>query len=158
MPDPEDPTPEAAQDRDTRTDAAGFDVTPPPGTRDIGNKSHGLSDGPPPDREGWREFDATAEWKGDAPYPAEADEPETDADLPDQAASGDVVEQVATLLEQDADTLIDDLSVEKRGATIVLRGIAASQADRARAEDLALSVPGVETVDNQLGADAEDRP
>jgi hypothetical protein len=71
MPDPKDQTPKDAEDREGRTDAAGFDVTPPPGAQDIGSKNPGLSDDPMPEREGWREFDATAEWTGDDPYPEE---------------------------------------------------------------------------------------
>jgi osmotically-inducible protein OsmY len=63
------------------------------------------------------------------------------------------MDRVSTALEDDETILIDDLSVELRGAVVVLRGIAGSPEDRTRAGDLASAVPGVERVDNQLGAD-----
>ncbi|MFD1913315.1 BON domain-containing protein [Halodurantibacterium flavum] len=143
------------RDDDTRTDAAGYDITPPPLRPDQHSENPGLHDEVAPAQEGWREFDTErdpADWKADEPYPETPDAEEaTLDDLPD-LPEGDLSERIITLLE-DSDLTISDLSVERKGTTIILRGTAETNADRARAVDLAVAVPGVDHVENLLAAD-----
>ena len=184
MPDPTDPKPADDTDAADRHDAAGYDVTAAPGLNAQARRNRGLSDDDPPEREGWREIDADAPWMGDDAYPLEAGDDALDAALEDDAAAegdpdtggpdafaaadvaddadgddadgGDLMERLTARLEDDPDLAIADLSIELRGGVAVLRGLAATAADRSRAGDLARGVRGVERVENELAADAAD--
>ncbi|WP_145105607.1 BON domain-containing protein [Cereibacter sediminicola] len=145
-----------------RTDASGYDVDPPPDAVTRHSHDIGLSDEDAA-HQGWREFDSTTEWEGDEPYPAEPatedeeaaeEEALEDEDLSDDtgeaAPVADLAEAVTAVLEDDPGIDVTDLSIEVRGATVILRGSAGSAEDRERAAERAARVPGVRSVDNEL--------
>ncbi|MGP3695661.1 BON domain-containing protein [Rhodobacter sp. NSM] len=144
-----------------RTDAAGYDVDPPPDARTRHSRDIGLSD-EDADHQGWREFDSRVDWEGEDRYPAEPatedeEAAEEDAlaledDTGEVAPVADLAEAVTALIEDDPAIDVADLSVEVAGATVILRGSAGSEEDRQRAGERAASVPGVRSVDNELSA------
>lgn len=157
---------ETVQPRDIddtgRTDASGYDVDPPPDARTRHSHDIGLSD-EDAEHQGWREFDSTVEWEGEEPYPAEPatdveeaaeEEALADEDLShdtgEEAPVADLAEAVTALLEDDLEIDVADLSVEVRGATVILRGSAGSAEDSERAAERAAGVPGVRAVENEL--------
>ncbi|MFC7703301.1 BON domain-containing protein [Plastorhodobacter daqingensis] len=145
-------------DRDERQDKAGFDTSPPPTDPGQSHRNPGLHDGPPPEQEGWREFDVdspSGTWVGDAPYPGPPPTTDEEAaipedDVPQRDAGADILLTLTAVLEEDVTLEIDDLSVEVRGTTVILRGSAARPEDRERAADLAGNIGAVERVENLI--------
>lgn len=162
------PAPAQSQGADgpRRTDAAGYDVTPPPSPPRPAGQNPGLATEDSPERMDFREFGADAEWTDDAPAPdaleADAnpaasegvalplgDDPGEGTDLdPD----GDLIEAVTRAIEEIELLDLWDVSVETRGDTIILRGSAATPEDRDRAAELAGAVRGVGRVENLISA------
>lgn len=156
-PDPDEPhhgtAPSQGARDETRTDAGGFDTQPPPAPRERMHPNPGHHDYAAPEREGWREFDAGADWQGDAPYPAgdTGAEPETEIDA-EGAAPDDLLIAATEALEAIDGLDTSGITVEQRGDTIYLRGSAATEADARRAEEALLRLSGVGRVENLLDA------
>lgn len=150
-----------------RTDAAGYDVTPPPAAPQPAGQNPGLATEDAPERMDFRETGSGADWMGDAPAPdrleADAnpaaaegvslplgDDPGEQTEI--DTGKADLIEAVTTAIE--GVELLDlwDISVERQGDAIILRGSAATPEDRDRAAELAGAVPGVERVENLISA------
>lgn len=158
--------PAAETDAQARADASGRDVTPPPRRQPAGQNPGLVTEGDPEDMD-FREVDAGARWTGDRPAPdsqerdataggAEGrslppgDDPGEVTDLP--PASDDLIEAVTTAIEEAEPLDLYDLSVERTGDTVILRGSAGTPQDRDRAAEIASALPGVGHVRNLISA------
>ncbi len=155
MPDPKEPhhgtAPSQGERDENRQDAAGYDTQPPPAQRGQMHPNHGNADEAAPEREGWREFDATTDWQGDVPYPAEDPRPEPEADIEATGpATADLLVAATEALEAVDGLDTSGITVEQRGDTIYLRGSAATRADVRHAEETVLRISGIGRVENLL--------
>lgn len=160
------PAPSQGADGPRRTDAAGFDVKPPPAPPQPAGQNPGLATEASPETMDFREFDSGADWTDTDPPP---DRLEADAnpaaaegislplgDDPGEMtgieSEGDLIEAVTTAIEEAELLDLWDVSVERRGDTVVLRGSAATPEDRDRAGELAGAISGVGRVENLISA------
>lgn len=158
--------PATETDPGARSDASGRDVTAPPHRQPAG-QNPGLVTEDDPERMDFREFDSGAQWAGDDPAPdvlerdalaggAEGrmldlgDDPGEGTDLP--PASADLIEAVTSAIEEAELLDIFDLSVERAGDTVILRGSAGTPEERDRAGELAGALRGVGRVQNLISA------
>lgn len=155
MADPQEPhhgtAPSQGERDENRLDAAGYDTQPPPSERGRSHPNMGNHDDPAPEREGWREFDATAEWQGDEAYPASDTAPEPESEIePRGPAPQDLLAAATEALEAVDGLDTAGISIEQRGDTLYLRGSAATRAESRHAEEALLRITGVGRVDNLL--------
>lgn len=161
------PAPSQGADGARRTDAAGYDVAPPPSPPRPAGQNPGLATEDSPERMDFREFGADAAWTDDTPAPdaLEADANPAAAEgvalrLGDDPGEGteieargdDLIEAVTRAIEEVELLDLWDVSVETRGDTVILRGSAATPEDRDRAAELAGAVRGVARVENLISA------
>lgn len=157
MADPKEPhhgnAPSQGEFDEARLDAAGYDTQPPPSRKGRTHPNPGNHDYPAPEREGWREFDADAEWQGDAPYPLENTGPEPESEIDSEGpAPQDLLVAATEALERLDGLDTSGMTVEHRGDTIYLRGSAATLQDARHAEEALLRIPGIDRVENLLDA------
>lgn len=152
--------PAGETDAGARADASGRDITPPPADQPAGQNPGLVTEGDPEDMD-FREVDAGARWMSDRPAPDRL-ERDTQADVrslprdPDQGdddqAGDDLIGAVTTAIEGAGTLDLYDLSVERTGDTVILRGSAGTPEDRDRAAEIASALPGVGRVRNLISA------